>query len=234
MKSHKNYHNTLKKNISIAIAVVFSTGVYCQTKLSEEQVIKVSNYIFTLEEKDSLVNSALQSINDEEVLAAQTNSDKIKILILKNQKLNTQMKTLMTQNGDLTASLARFGNKPFNNAEESYHEELEVPLNYVAFDLNKAEIHQRDFIALNQTVSFLKNNPEQQIIIEGHCDESGSRSTNLKLSADRALVVKKYFIQQGIKASRIFTLGLGYYKSLFPKTKEESAKNRMCEIKAIK
>ena len=55
----------------------------------------------------------------------------------------------------------------------------------------------------------LKQNSSNAVIIEGHCDEHGSREYNLALGERRALAVRTYLAGLGIGADRIQTKSLG-------------------------
>ena len=48
------------------------------------------------------------------------------------------------------------------------------------------------------------------IRIEGHTDTKGSRNYNQRLLEKRAIFIKNYFIQHGIKANRLITKGYGF------------------------
>ena len=48
-----------------------------------------------------------------------------------------------------------------------------------------------------------------KIIVEGHCDERGTREYNLALGERRANSVKKFLVSLGVKASRVSTISYG-------------------------
>ena len=48
-----------------------------------------------------------------------------------------------------------------------------------------------------------------QVIVEGHCDERGTREYNLALGARRANAVKDYLVAAGVSADRIQTISYG-------------------------
>jgi peptidoglycan-associated lipoprotein len=52
---------------------------------------------------------------------------------------------------------------------------------------------------LAETAEFLKQNPTTRVVIEGHCDERGSREYNLVLGEKRAKEVRRYLTDLGIK-----------------------------------
>lgn len=78
---------------------------------------------------------------------------------------------------------------------------------YFAYDSSQVSPAERTKI---ETVAdYLKSNPDTAVIIEGHCDERGSREYNLALGERRALAVRSYLAGLGIGADRIQTKSLG-------------------------
>jgi peptidoglycan-associated lipoprotein len=51
---------------------------------------------------------------------------------------------------------------------------------------------------LNQSVEALRQNPRAKVLIEGHCDERGSREYNLVLGEKRAQQVRLYIKSAGV------------------------------------
>ena len=49
----------------------------------------------------------------------------------------------------------------------------------------------------------LKRKPEWRLLIEGHTDSQGSRTTNLRLSRERAQSVEKFLTDQGVQGDRL-------------------------------
>jgi outer membrane protein OmpA-like peptidoglycan-associated protein len=84
---------------------------------------------------------------------------------------------------------------------------------------------------LDKTVSLLKENPTFKILLEGHTDNQGDWSENLKLSNDRVETVKNYLISKGILSSRIQVKGWGGTKPVSSNLTEERRKlNRRVEF----
>lgn len=54
---------------------------------------------------------------------------------------------------------------------------------------------------LAESADFLRQNPASRLVIEGHCDERGSREYNLVLGEKRAKEVRRYLKDLGIKNS---------------------------------
>ena len=52
---------------------------------------------------------------------------------------------------------------------------------------------------LAESAEFLKQNPATKLLIEGHCDERGSREYNLVLGEKRAKEARRYLMDLGLK-----------------------------------
>ena len=57
--------------------------------------------------------------------------------------------------------------------------------------------------------TFLANKPDVILIVEGHCDERGTREYNIALGERRANAVRDYLLTLGIDANRIKTISYG-------------------------
>ncbi|MDP1975796.1 MAG: peptidoglycan-associated lipoprotein Pal [Alphaproteobacteria bacterium] len=75
---------------------------------------------------------------------------------------------------------------------------------------------------LERQAGWLKQYADVKVIIEGHCDERGTREYNLALGERRAHASKHYLISLGIPASRIQTLSFGKDKPENPASNEEA------------
>ena len=58
---------------------------------------------------------------------------------------------------------------------------------------------------LSQSAGFLKENPKVKVVIEGHCDERGSREYNLALGEKRAKEARQYLADLGISNPVVVT-----------------------------
>lgn len=113
--------------------------------------------------------------------------------------------------------------------------ENEVLSKMIHFDFDKYDIKKEYQVVLNEIAEYLKANPEIRIMIEGHCDERGTREYNLALGMRRAESAKKYLVDLGIDEKRIETISYGKDKPLIDEHNEDAwAKNRRCEFKRIK
>jgi OmpA-OmpF porin, OOP family len=105
----------------------------------------------------------------------------------------------------------------------------------VMYDLNSAEIKSEAYPMLDEALLILKKNPDLKVEIDGHTDNTGSATYNMKLSERRAKSVMKYFVDQGVEAERLTTKGFGFTRpAASNKTKKGRAKNRRVEFTPVK
>mgnify|MGYP000971368052 CR=1 FL=1 len=102
----------------------------------------------------------------------------------------------------------------------------------IYFELDSYNISKEYHDCLKQIADYLKQHPKTYILIEGHCDERGTREYNLVLGEQRALAVRRLLIVFGISPERIYTISYGLSKPADPGHNQEAwAKNRRCEFK---
>jgi len=79
----------------------------------------------------------------------------------------------------------------------------------IFFDFDKYNIRPGDAKILDANATWLKANPTQLVLIEGHCDERGTVEYNLALGERRAKAAMNYLIAQGVQASRFTVISYG-------------------------
>ena len=85
---------------------------------------------------------------------------------------------------------------------------------------------------LDLQVTWMDENPDKFILIEGHCDERGTREYNLALGERRANSVREILIINGISNNRIITVSYGEERPVSAGSNEVSwSKNRRALIK---
>ena len=82
-------------------------------------------------------------------------------------------------------------------------------LKSIFFAFDKSDIRPGDAKVLDATAAYLKANPSQLVLIEGHCDERGTAEYNLALGERRAKSAMNYLVSNGIEAGRITTISYG-------------------------
>ena len=82
--------------------------------------------------------------------------------------------------------------------------------------------------------AFLAEKPDVTLIVEGHCDERGSRDYNLALGDRRAAAVRDVLLANGIASERIRTVSYGKERPLaVGSTPEIWARNRRAMIRML-
>ena len=77
------------------------------------------------------------------------------------------------------------------------------------FDFDKSDIRPDARSALTKTADFFKSYPQVRVVVEGHCDERGTREYNLALGERRAQAAKNVLVALGIPAARLSTISYG-------------------------
>ena len=80
---------------------------------------------------------------------------------------------------------------------------------YVLFSFDSSSLDSEANETLSKQVDWLKKYSFVNVIIEGRCDERGTREYNLALGERRANSSKQFLISSGINASRIKTISYG-------------------------
>ena len=109
-----------------------------------------------------------------------------------------------------------------------------VVLQNIQFEFNSSALTEDSQIGIGMLTDFLKRNPDLKVELAGHTDDVGNASYNLKLSSDRAEVVRRALIDHGIEESRLTAHGYGATKPMVPNDSDEHrALNRRTEMVII-
>ena len=79
----------------------------------------------------------------------------------------------------------------------------------IFFDFDKSDIRTDARTRLDGWADWLNKYPQATAVIEGHCDERGTREYNLALGERRANAAKSYLVAKGIDAKRLQTISYG-------------------------
>ena len=106
-----------------------------------------------------------------------------------------------------------------------------ITLGDVLFRTNKAQLESGGMHNVQKLADFLKQYPNNKVLIEGHTDSTGSNSHNQILSEQRAYAVRTALSDMGISNNRISTLGYGEdYPVASNNTAADRQLNRRVEI----
>ena len=101
----------------------------------------------------------------------------------------------------------------------------------ILFETNSSTLSMQSQDALNKFSQSLQNNPETNIVISGHTDNTGSDAINDPLSEKRAESVSNFLVSKGVNRNRMTTVGNGSKQPVADNTTDEGrAKNRRVEI----
>lgn len=79
----------------------------------------------------------------------------------------------------------------------------------VFFAFDSSAVSNDGAEVLNAQANWLNNHKNINIIVQGYCDDRGTREYNLALGERRANAAKQYLISRGVSADRISTLSYG-------------------------
>lgn len=98
-----------------------------------------------------------------------------------------------------------------------------VTLGDVLFDVDKSELKPSGVRDVQKLASFLNDNPERQLVVEGYTDSTGADSYNQQLSQRRAESVLRALTRAGVDSRRVQVVGYG---EQYPVASNDSASSR--------
>lgn len=87
-------------------------------------------------------------------------------------------------------------------------------LKEIRFGFDRSSVRPRDAKILDASADWLKTNPNQIVLIEGHCDDRGTSEYNMALGERRARAAADYLIGKGIAARRVLLISYGKERPL--------------------
>ncbi len=101
----------------------------------------------------------------------------------------------------------------------------------IHFDYNESILMSDAREILKRKATWLQDNPDVSVVIEGHCDERGSTEYNLALGDRRASSVKSFLVDLGISSSRLTSISYGEEMPLDAEHNESAwSKNRRVHL----
>lgn len=105
-------------------------------------------------------------------------------------------------------------------------------VNTVYFDFDKSEVRSDAKPILAKNSEYLKDNPDMEILVEGHCDGRGTVAYNMALGQRRAQVVRQYYASLGVSSSQVATISYGKERPVCTESTEDCwQRNRRAETK---
>jgi outer membrane protein OmpA-like peptidoglycan-associated protein len=107
-----------------------------------------------------------------------------------------------------------------------------VVLKGVTFETGRSALRPDSYTILDMVATSLINNPDIDVEISGHTDNTGSAATNLRLSQARADAVRAYLATKGVVPGRMVAKGYGPEQPVAPNTTPAGrAQNRRVELR---
>jgi outer membrane protein OmpA-like peptidoglycan-associated protein len=161
-------------------------------------------------------------------------SDREEILAYKTDPKNPD-----TDNGTVNdGPEVNRGTDPLNPEDDvilEVEEGAPIILEGVTFATGRADITPASAAVLELAYRTMNAYPDMVVEIRGYTDNTGSRSTNIRLSQKRADSVRMWFIGKGIDPGRIIAKGYGPDNPIVPNnTPQDRAKNRRIEFYRLK
>lgn len=101
----------------------------------------------------------------------------------------------------------------------------------IRFGFNSVDLTEDSEEGISMLAAFLEGHPEISVELAGHTDNVGADTYNLKLSEERAEVVRQALIAKGIAEDRLTVKGYGATKPVVPNDNDEHrAMNRRTEM----
>ena len=102
----------------------------------------------------------------------------------------------------------------------------------VYFPFDSYELSKDSIKDLEKIAEYLRKEELTKIIIEGHCDERGTKDYNLILGEKRALTVRNFLLDRKISKNRMRTVSLGEERPIKSGDDSKSySKNRRAQFR---
>lgn len=115
--------------------------------------------------------------------------------------------------------------------EEALKEAEVLEPRIIHFEFDRYDLDAEARAILDELGTWLLENSDFGVVIEGHCDERGTDEYNLALGERRAKAARDYLVAMGVGADRVGTISYGEERPLDRGNNEEAwARNRRAEF----
>ena len=140
-----------------------------------------------------------------EISGSNSSEKNAKTVISNNEKTDDKFSSNETSTQSFTS---------IKSAEDVLEQKFSQIGTSVYFEYDKSTLNSESQTILRKQADFLRIYPSLKIIVEGHCDERGTREYNLALGDRRAVAVRDFLVASGINESRIKIISYGKEKPL--------------------
>jgi len=110
---------------------------------------------------------------------------------------------------------------------------IQPALKTVYFDFDSAALTDETKETLRESTAWLREHPQTEVQVQGHCDERGTVEYNFNLGQRRAEAVKAFLVGLGVPRDRIHTISYGEERPAVPGHDEEAWRlNRRAQFHA--
>jgi len=92
----------------------------------------------------------------------------------------------------------------------------------VFFGYDRFDLTPEARAILERQAAWLRRYPNVRLLVEGNCDERGTREYNLALGARRAAAARDYIVSLGISGDRLTTVSYGKERPMDPRSNEQA------------
>ncbi len=92
----------------------------------------------------------------------------------------------------------------------------------VFFDFDRYDLQPEARSVVEKQATWLEQNRQVVVTIQGHTDERGTREYNLALGERRAISIRDYLVALGIDSNRMKTTSFGKERPVDPRSAKES------------
>ncbi|WP_434677741.1 DUF4398 and OmpA-like domain-containing protein [Pseudomonas sp. R1-18] len=244
----------MRKQVMIPALLAMSVALAaCATKPNPNLEQARSNYTALQTNPEATKVAALETKDASEWLdkadkAFRDNEDEKKVdqlayltnqrIELAKQTINLRLSEAQLQNTAAERAKARLDARDAQiaalkntlNAKQTERGTL-VTFGDVLFDYNKAELKPGAQGDIAKLASFLQENADRKVIVEGYTDSTGSATYNQSLSERRANSVRAALVRMGVDPTRIVAQGYGKEYPVADNTSNSGrAMNRRVEV----
>jgi OmpA-OmpF porin, OOP family len=120
------------------------------------------------------------------------------------------------------------------NIEKEDQEVLDLAMHAVQFETGKSTLKMESFQMLDKISKILLKYRDYKLSVEGHTDNKGSDTDNMRLSSERAKACMDYILFKAIESNRLYSKGYGESKPISSNDTEDGrSNNRRVEFNLI-
>jgi len=234
--------------------VPFDNGPIGASKFISDSIVSIKNSYADLTSKNDKLLSDLDNTLKKLNISSEADEPADKLLAIENMfaGLSNKLDSSSTVLADLESTHDRLSKElgvrqekeqKIENARSILNptegevllnatDDIVVRLFGLSFAPNSSDISDNHVELLMKVQTILEIFPDTKLLVEGHTDDRGERTTNMRLSEKRAFSVMQYLRKlMSIPADRIDAVGYGPDKPIGTNTtKEGRAKNRRIDI----